>query len=381
MKKLTGILIIILVLGFSANVLADDFTDVPSTHWAYESIQWGVGKGLVVGYDDGSYKPSYQITEEEFVTVLARYTKLEIVKGDYWSQPYYDAILKYNLPLNGHKDIKAKKTGLSRGQIARIVAAKNGFNLDERQAVYYMYENDLSSGLLSNELSFDSYGVTKTVDRAQIPAFFKKIADNGHTTFMGKQSNTQNPDEIGGIAGVSKDTTEITDKMFNDLAKDKGIINPEKGTNTPNTGTKGSKTNPIVLTGNNKEDAKLQNAYAKINGYVVPYTLGHTDYEPLYGLVIQTGLLSKWQGGTSGFRDKDLFYEGIADIGLLDDNQLKQTKKFIDDYHGLKGTKLMEQGIKAGQVDTVIKGKDYDINLVAPGTGEIGILVYEKGNL
>lgn len=40
---------------------------------------------------------------------------------------------------------------------------------------------------------------------------------------MGKPSNVKGK-EIGGIVGVPQDKTEITDKMFDDLAAGKGVL-------------------------------------------------------------------------------------------------------------------------------------------------------------
>ncbi|MFF2797923.1 S-layer homology domain-containing protein [Lysinibacillus xylanilyticus] len=48
------------------------FNDVPKSHWAYESIKHVAEKGLVTGYEDGTYKPSAQVTRAEFATFLSR---------------------------------------------------------------------------------------------------------------------------------------------------------------------------------------------------------------------------------------------------------------------------------------------------------------------
>ncbi|MFF2797094.1 S-layer homology domain-containing protein [Lysinibacillus xylanilyticus] len=48
------------------------FKDVPKSHWAYESIKQVAEKGLVTGYEDGTYKPTAQVTRAEFATFLSR---------------------------------------------------------------------------------------------------------------------------------------------------------------------------------------------------------------------------------------------------------------------------------------------------------------------
>ena len=42
-----------------------------------------------------------------------------------------------------------------------------------------MYENDLSNGLISGEMTFESYGADKAVTRNKSQAFFKRLAEKG----------------------------------------------------------------------------------------------------------------------------------------------------------------------------------------------------------
>ncbi|KEK12126.1 hypothetical protein EP18_05715 [Lysinibacillus sphaericus] len=59
----------------AAPVTKTTFKDVPKSHWAYESIKQVAEKGLVTGYEDGTYKPSAKVTRAEFATFLARVFK------------------------------------------------------------------------------------------------------------------------------------------------------------------------------------------------------------------------------------------------------------------------------------------------------------------
>ncbi|MGE7912494.1 S-layer homology domain-containing protein [Lysinibacillus xylanilyticus] len=56
----------------AAPVTKSTFKDVPKSHWAYESIKQVAEKGLVTGYEDGTYKPSAQVTRAEFAMFLSR---------------------------------------------------------------------------------------------------------------------------------------------------------------------------------------------------------------------------------------------------------------------------------------------------------------------
>ena len=69
------------------------FTDVPSTHWAYENVNRAAEMGLIKGYADGTFGPERNMSRAEFVTVLWRMSgspapkaaaAFEDVKADDW---------------------------------------------------------------------------------------------------------------------------------------------------------------------------------------------------------------------------------------------------------------------------------------------------------
>ena len=212
------------------------FPDV-TEQWAKESVRWGVEEKIVKGYPDGTFRPKEQVTESEFVKMMAGYVKvldvenLKQIEGEHWAKEVYDVLAKYDIPLGGYTSDKIKNTGLSRGQLARIVAAKNGFNLDETQAIYYLYENNISMGTITGRLDLESYDKDKALYRAEAVAFLRRLEDHGITTFKGQKSNIA-PSEIGGIKGVPKNDTVITDEDFKKLAKEKGIKPVEKNTSS-----------------------------------------------------------------------------------------------------------------------------------------------------
>lgn len=52
------------------DVLADDFNDVPSTHWAYSTINWAHSSGIIDGIDDGNFAPDNTVSGRQFVKML-----------------------------------------------------------------------------------------------------------------------------------------------------------------------------------------------------------------------------------------------------------------------------------------------------------------------
>jgi hypothetical protein len=48
------------------------FPDVPSDHWAYESVEEAAGENVVEGYPDGNYHPDWQVTRGQMAVFIAR---------------------------------------------------------------------------------------------------------------------------------------------------------------------------------------------------------------------------------------------------------------------------------------------------------------------
>ena len=48
------------------------FSDVPSTHWAYDYITSAASKGWITGYPDGTFRPEANITRAEVATIVNR---------------------------------------------------------------------------------------------------------------------------------------------------------------------------------------------------------------------------------------------------------------------------------------------------------------------
>ncbi|WEA41762.1 S-layer homology domain-containing protein [Lysinibacillus fusiformis] len=80
MKKIKGLTKFALVAGLSIPFLfgnhdsasAAAFKDVDSKHWAYQNVEKVASQKLVTGYQDGTFKPSNNVTRAEFATFLSR---------------------------------------------------------------------------------------------------------------------------------------------------------------------------------------------------------------------------------------------------------------------------------------------------------------------
>ena len=103
MKKriLTLMLALALSVGIAVPAAAStQFSDVPSTHWAYNEVIEAVNKGITNGYSDGTFKPGNSVTNAHFAAFLAR----AFYKGEYndgnaspWYKPYIDVLSRHGI--------------------------------------------------------------------------------------------------------------------------------------------------------------------------------------------------------------------------------------------------------------------------------------------
>ena len=68
--------VVICALMLSVPAMADTFNDLPSTHWAYEAVEFLYDNGVVVGYPDGSYKADNNVTRAEFSSMVVSALRL-----------------------------------------------------------------------------------------------------------------------------------------------------------------------------------------------------------------------------------------------------------------------------------------------------------------
>jgi len=72
MKKLTIMMVLMLVVALAVPAMAQSFSDVPSDHWAYDAINKLVAAGIVEGYPDGEYKGQQPMTRYEMAVMVSR---------------------------------------------------------------------------------------------------------------------------------------------------------------------------------------------------------------------------------------------------------------------------------------------------------------------
>lgn len=119
----------------------DSFTDVPSSHWAYQSIMNMVRLGVISGYPDGTFKPDKPVSREEFAKILCGATSTPLanpstntfadVPTNYWAFRYVETVKDYltGYPaINGGKPLFKGVQDATREDVAVALVKIKGFD-------------------------------------------------------------------------------------------------------------------------------------------------------------------------------------------------------------------------------------------------------------
>ena len=121
--------------GFaSAEAGGTAFTDLPTSHWAYSSVQKMQAKGIVKGYPDGSFGPSKTVTYGEFIKMAVVAVKgtddiTNAKDATHWASGYYKYAIENGIFHSGQIAEKQLGSTIPRDDMALICA--NAANLSE----------------------------------------------------------------------------------------------------------------------------------------------------------------------------------------------------------------------------------------------------------
>jgi len=108
-KSIVVVISILLSFVILFNLVANNisfaqitFSDIDSSHWAYEYVTSLTNLGVIKGYDDGTYRPSKKITRAEFFKLITCAIENENVFNNI--KEYVDEEL-YNDTINGYSNV------------------------------------------------------------------------------------------------------------------------------------------------------------------------------------------------------------------------------------------------------------------------------------
>lgn len=171
-----------MLTGAGGASAAVTFKDIDN-HWAKTTIEWGVEKGIVKGYANGTFMPNQNVTEAEFIRMLVVGVTGKDLEDTYltdrWSDKYYNLLHFKNYPLMGYADLNLRNSYITRTQVAEIIASADGVNYTGDQAIQYVMGKKYALGRIKGEQSIKSYMGHITITRAEVLQVIKNLNDHG----------------------------------------------------------------------------------------------------------------------------------------------------------------------------------------------------------
>lgn len=142
-RVLTFFLTLALCAGLAVPVLAAEFSDVPAGYAFHQAIQDCVAKGILTGYDDGTFRPGEGVTRAQFCVMLARAfypgedANYSALKSSAWFAPGAAVLESHGAMAYGKTywyDPAVMNSQISRNDMARFIAnvmKAKGFTVSE----------------------------------------------------------------------------------------------------------------------------------------------------------------------------------------------------------------------------------------------------------
>ena len=187
----------VLILNlFISTSYAISFSDLESSHWAYNNIMALANDGVINGYTDGTYKPEREVTRAEFIKLIMiaaydgnEYFEVNNFNFGHWAHPYAIEASMSGYLMNG-TDISNLDDNISRKEMVHILAKiclNNGVENDEIQEkinfsdiesldeTTQMYINFVTSNGLINGYTDGTFKSDRTMTRAEVATVINRF--------------------------------------------------------------------------------------------------------------------------------------------------------------------------------------------------------------
>lgn len=179
MKKLfvtflCAILLFASNIPFAVSVDASTrIADINTNSTKDTAAKWAVNKGVIKLASNNRFNKTKLLTERE---LLAAFAKLD--RNYVYSTSNYDMMYNHyselHIPLKGALDRAKRNSSLTRGEFAVIYAAMFGLDLSEKQAVRYLYLNEITTGTTKSK-TYESYNPTNKLTRGDAAVFLYRM--------------------------------------------------------------------------------------------------------------------------------------------------------------------------------------------------------------
>ena len=210
MKKILAVVLSVAALASTTSALAATYSDVPENAWYTGYVNKISELKGFAGYEDGTFRPDNQITQEEFVKTVVALTVGEQPEAtgentepkrswkncwDSWAQSYLNKAMEMGLITEEDTDFRYNGLPCTRGNMAKIAT----------RAFEYLKEEDIAD---------TSTYAAKLKDYSDIPDKFKSyvLQAYGKGIISGYEDGTFRSDGILTRAEASSVLVRLIDK-------------------------------------------------------------------------------------------------------------------------------------------------------------------------
>ena len=210
MKKILAVVLSVAALASTTSAMAASYTDVPENAWYTGYVNKISELKGFAGYEDNTFRPDNQITQEEFVKTVVALTVGEQPEAtgentepkrswkncwDSWAQPYLNKAMEMGLITEEDTDFRYNGLPCTRGNMAKIAT----------RAFEYLKEEDIAD---------TSTYAAKLKDYSDIPDKFKSyvLQAYGKGIISGYEDGTFRSDGILTRAEASSVLVRLIDK-------------------------------------------------------------------------------------------------------------------------------------------------------------------------
>lgn len=178
-----------------ADMTTYTFSDVSTSNWAYSGIEVSYNKGILLGYQDGSFKPLKNVTWAQTIVIAARIHStyfgnvldLSSRDGDYWYSAYYRYCAAHDMipasaPKLGYLDVPINRYNLayifSRTIDSSDLPAISDLAITDIDKIPQQYLSSVkflySAGVLNGWADY-SFGGDRLTNRGQVAAIISRL--------------------------------------------------------------------------------------------------------------------------------------------------------------------------------------------------------------
>jgi len=208
--KLVVVFLLTFMLFVPVSTLAASFSDVPTSHWAYDSVHKLSNAKIINGYSNGRFNPENRITRAQAAKIIAGglkipldstyKTKYQDVSSSHWAYKEIRALTEKGIFSDAAKF--NPDASLTRAQMAKVLVNSYQIKMDDNHQVsfkdvqkthWHQYITTLAEVRISEGVTWNTFNPDGVVTRAQMSVFVDRAMtwDQKRDTGVIKYDNTK----------------------------------------------------------------------------------------------------------------------------------------------------------------------------------------------